>query len=309
MKKRFKHLFYPHDLNNYRAKLLHFDSLLILIFFFVAGAFLFSGIKSNFPSVLGISTGMTVDQLLALTNEKRIENGLSPLTLNNQLSVAASSKADDMFIKNYWSHNSPDGTSPWDFIKGAGYTYTYAGENLARGFDNPSDVVNAWMASPEHRKNMLSPNYQNIGFAIKTGSLTGEDTVLVVEMFGTGTSAMAKDSQTSVSTVAKIEQQVNTQTNTEPFVTPQLDKTQIAKRMPGELTIQGAETKPIFNSKNLSRNIVLIIVYILILTLIIDVLIIEKKKVIRFVGHNLDHVLFMIFVLSLVFLFTKGFII
>ena len=58
------------------------------------------------------------------------------------------------------------------------------GENLARGFNSASDVINAWMNSPEHRQNVLSPNYQNVGFAVATGNLSGEDTVLVVEMLG-----------------------------------------------------------------------------------------------------------------------------
>ena len=86
-----------------------------------------------------------------------------------------------MFSKDYWAHNAPDGTTPWVFIKNTGYNYIYAGENLARGFNSASDVINAWMNSPEHRQNVLSPNYQNVGFAVATGTLSGEDTVLVVE--------------------------------------------------------------------------------------------------------------------------------
>ena len=100
-----------------------------------------------------------------------------------------------MFAKNYWAHVSPDGTTPWVFIKSAGYSYVYAGENLARGYNTSQDVVTAWMASPEHKQNMLSSNYQNVGFAIVTGNLTGEDTVLVVEMFGSTALAAAPSNQ------------------------------------------------------------------------------------------------------------------
>src|SRR5204863_2082531 len=114
----------------------------------------------------------------------RRQNGAGDLTISNELSRAASDKASDMFAKNYWAHNAPDGTTPWVFIKSSGYEYIYAGENLARGFTTSQSVVDAWMASPEHKENMLSKNYKNVGFAVATGNLNGEDTVLVVEMLG-----------------------------------------------------------------------------------------------------------------------------
>ncbi|OGH06421.1 MAG: hypothetical protein A2W22_06470 [Candidatus Levybacteria bacterium RBG_16_35_11] len=312
MKKKLSGFFYPHDSNNYRARLLHLDSLLVIILALIISSFLLTGIKTAFPSVLGISTGMSIDQLLALTNQKRIENGLTPLALNSQLSVAAENKASDMFSKNYWAHNSPDGKTPWDFISSAGYSYAYAGENLARGFNNSDQVINAWMASPEHRQNMLSSNYKNIGFAIRPGNLTGEDTVLVVEMFGTGI-AIAQNAP-EIASNNTIEENYAQQIQEEVQKTEEVPKPQeiqnptLAQNSNQEQNIAGLQTKPLLNSKALSKNIVLIVIYILIFTLLVDVIIIEKRKVIRFVGHNLDHVLFLIFILSLVFLFTKGFI-
>ena len=141
-------------------------------------------VKTNYPTVLGVSSDVSTQELMILTNEKRQDNGLGALTIDDRLSQAAAGKASDMFNKDYWAHNAPDGTTPWSFIKGAGYNYIYAGENLARGFKSAQDVVNAWMASPEHRQNMLSSSYQNVGFAVATGKLTGEDTILVVEMLG-----------------------------------------------------------------------------------------------------------------------------
>src|SRR5258706_10350524 len=101
-----------------------------------------------------------------------------------------------MFAKDYWAHIAPDGTTPWSFIKGAGYNYVYAGENLARGYFSASDVVNAWMASPEHRENMLSSKFADVGFSAQNGKLTGEDTVLVVEMLGSTSLAGAPQSPT-----------------------------------------------------------------------------------------------------------------
>src|SRR3989338_7182361 len=110
------------------------------------------------------------------------------LELNPELSLAAEKKAEDMFARNYWAHNGPNGSTPWDFIKGAGYTYIYAGENLAKDFQNSNDVVQAWMKSPSHRENILRKEYQDIGFAVVNGVLNGEETTLVIQMFGVSSS-------------------------------------------------------------------------------------------------------------------------
>jgi len=80
--------------------------------------------------------------------EQRVSVGLLPLEANATLAQAAQAKAADMLNNNYWAHVSPDGTQPWSFFVNAGYSYRYAGENLARDFTNPASAVDAWMASP-----------------------------------------------------------------------------------------------------------------------------------------------------------------
>src|SRR3972149_8442971 len=177
-------LILPHTLNNHRARFLHHKTLSVFIFFFIFSIFFFSSGLNPLGSRLSALADISVIELLTLTNQARTDNGLPALSENSQLAEAASRKADDMFAKNYWAHNSPDGTTPWFFIKSAGYEYIYAGENLARGFNNSKDVVDAWLASSEHRANVLSGNYKDIGFSVKAGKLNGEDTLLVVEEFG-----------------------------------------------------------------------------------------------------------------------------
>jgi len=107
---------------------------------------------------LGFATDISIQALLKDTNDKRIENGLQPLTLNDQLNQAAAGKAADMFGNNYWAHISPSGKTPWDFILGANYQYVYAGENLAKDFQDSQGVVDAWMNSPSHKENLLNSN-------------------------------------------------------------------------------------------------------------------------------------------------------
>src|ERR1035437_8049664 len=179
-----RQLFFPKETNNYRPGLLHHKILLTLTLLFFSAGLMMSVVRTNFPSVLGTFSDISNQQLLILTNQQRQNNNLAALTDNSELDQAAANKAADMFSKDYWAHNAPDGTTPWVFIKSAGYSYIYAGENLARGFNSAPDVITAWMNSPEHRQNVLSPNYQNVGFAVAAGRLNGEDTVLVVEMLG-----------------------------------------------------------------------------------------------------------------------------
>jgi hypothetical protein len=243
-------------------------------------------IGKSYPSVLGISSNVSIQDLVNLTNQRRQEAGLAPLALNDQLSNAAAAKASYMFEKNFWAHVAPDGTTPWYFIKNSGYEYLYAGENLARGYNSSGDVVNAWMASPTHRENMLSPNYKDIGFAVQTGSLTGSDTVLVVEEFGSKYVTEQNAKATNKSILAQANVSPTPITSPVPtFLTPQpTSTTQIA----------AAVNTPLFDTKSTKKNLSLMILAVFIVVLIADALIVERRKIERAFSHNLDHIIFLI---------------
>ena len=102
-------------------------------------------------------------KVVDLTNQERAKNGLPALKVDINLSKMAHEKARDMSANNYFSHTSPTYGSPFDMMKKFGITYNYAGENIAKGQQTPQEVVNAWMNSEGHRKNILSPNYNYIG--------------------------------------------------------------------------------------------------------------------------------------------------
>lgn len=278
------HFFLPRESNNYRAKLLHHNILLLFIAFIFSSLFLLEIVKYTFPSVLGIQTNITVDQLLVFTNEKRKEFGLPPLTLNPRLSNAAALKAEDMMEKDYWAHSSPDGKTPWVFIKEAGYNYTYAGENLAKGFNSAEDVVNAWMESPRHRDNMLFKNYSDVGFSVVTGELNGQDTVLIVQEFGNQVRAP----------IAISNQVVATSSSTRNVVVPKV------------FAGTNLDKKPILNSLSFPLNLDRILLALFIFVLILDMIVVERKRIIRLVGHNADHILFLVLIALLVTVFSKG---
>ena len=102
-------------------------------------------------------------EVVRLVNEARKQNGLSPLTINWELSRVARYKSQDMVDKHYFSHTSPTYGSPFDMMKAFGISYRTAGENIAYGQRTPQEVVNAWMNSAGHRANILNGSFTQIG--------------------------------------------------------------------------------------------------------------------------------------------------
>lgn len=128
---------------------------------------------------------LTEEGVVKYTNEQREKNGLVPLHSNKTLAKAAEAKVDDMFAQQYFEHESPDGKSPADVIKAAGYEYIIVGENLALGnFTNDEVLVQAWMDSPGHRANILHGKFYEIGVSVKKGMFEGKEVWLAVQEFG-----------------------------------------------------------------------------------------------------------------------------
>ncbi len=118
-------------------------------------------------------------KIFHFTNEARRKNGLSNLEPDAMLKTKAREKCDDMLKKNYFSHTSPDGKTLKDRLLGeepaSMRTMYRAGENIYMGakFDYRVDIktqarliVDGWMTSPGHRKNMLDPNYTHMGIGV-----------------------------------------------------------------------------------------------------------------------------------------------
>ena len=112
-------------------------------------------------------------QVLDLTNAERAAHGLAPLILDEAASKAAYEHCWDMDLRNYFDHQSPDGEGPADRLAKQSVEYRDAGENIARGHGSPYEVVQAWMASPSHRVNMLYPGWTHIGIGVHSGPSRG----------------------------------------------------------------------------------------------------------------------------------------
>lgn len=300
------HWLVPHEANNHRAKALHHEALfayVLLLAVFNLGIRYFHG---KMPDVLGYATDIRVEQLVAATNAKRAEYGLSPVSLNGALSAAAAAKAADMFANNYWAHNSPGGKTPWDFIIGAGYRYTLAGENLAKNFQTSDGVVEAWMNSETHRANIVKGGYKEVGFAVVNGVLNGEETTLVVQMFGTTSAPIAQipkaeaagPAPTVAPTAAPVVEEVVPEpvalvpaepaaVNTTPAPAP-------AANFGSGFSFERVVSVPKINISTLTSNVALVVVGLLIGLLAVDAFVIRKKRVVRLAGHNIAHILFLI---------------
>ncbi len=112
-------------------------------------------------------------KVVELTNAERAKAGLAPLKVSEELSKVARAKSADMRDNNYFSHQSPTYGSPFDMMKQFGISYTAAGENIAAGQRTPEEVVNSWMNSAGHRKNIMSSDFTHIGVGYVSGGSYG----------------------------------------------------------------------------------------------------------------------------------------
>jgi hypothetical protein len=181
---RLKHWFIPGRHNHFHPTALRPVGLAVMVLVIAFIPTIYNAVSAGKMQVLGYATNVTVGDIASLSNAERAKRGLGALSLNSQLSQAAYNKAKHMFANDYWAHTAPDGTTPWSFIKAAGYSYTLAGENLAKNFNTSAGVVNGWMNSPAHRDNILGSTYKHAGYAVMNGTLQGQQTTLVVAMYG-----------------------------------------------------------------------------------------------------------------------------
>ncbi|WP_082631736.1 SafA/ExsA family spore coat assembly protein [Cytobacillus praedii] len=131
---------------------------------------IYPGQKVNIPS-LSVATTSVEDQVVQLVNQERARYGLNPLKSNWELARVARYKSQDMIDRKYFDHNSPTYGTPFQMMKSFGISYRSAGENIAAGQSIPNEVVQAWMNSEGHRKNILSSTFTEIGVGyVKGGS-------------------------------------------------------------------------------------------------------------------------------------------
>jgi len=300
----------PHPINNHRPVALQSRGLVIFL-----GVVLVAQIVTNFISgsskILGFATNISAAEIIRLTNVERSSAGLSSLSQNSSLNKGAALKAENMFEKDYWAHFAPDGTSPWYFFGLVGYSYSTAGENLARDFSTSSGVVAAWMASPGHKANILNSNFTEIGVGVVDGNLSGEETTLVVQFFGKSVAGVVSvKSPTSNKTTAKAPeaQPAKLQTN---VVVPQQDQSgkSLASNQKSEIVSGKTGSSPLealFANASASQKVTVLLLIFMALLLIIDSVILFRKRHIRFGSHSFAHASVILLLVAANLLYGKG---
>ncbi len=286
------HLVFPRESNNQKAKLLHNSSLTLITFAFILYQLVISFVPRFAPKILGFAANISPDEIVRLTNEKRTQVGLSPLSLDSTLSQAAQAKGVDMLNKNYWAHVAPDGTQPWVFFTNFGYKYRYAGENLARDFSSASSAVEAWMNSASHKENLLSSKYREVGIGVVEGNLAGVNTTIIIQFFGTKYAdtipvapiAEAKATSATVAPTATATPKAESPTPTPPVM----------------------ETKVLVSPFSVTKSVSLGIVGLLLFVLIIDGVLVSKRRIARIAGRTFAHIAFLGMILAIALILKAG---
>lgn len=266
---KLSNFFLPHPQTHKKAILLSFPALLFYIVLFLSLNFGLNLLTQVKPGILGVASNIYQQELIKLTNLEREKNNLPLLSENPRLNQAAEEKAKNMFEENYWAHYSPSGKDPWGFIQRAGYKFSYAGENLARNFQNSDEVVSAWMASPTHKENIINRNYKDLGIAVMNGVLNGEETTLVVQEFGTPTEAVAQ---------APAAPKVSEETKVLPLAQSTVPKLQVAGQK--QVLLDPYSTLKTFGFGIISLLLILIA---------LDLYIIRRRGITRLYSAHLPH--------------------
>lgn len=310
------HLFLPWHTNNQKARLIH-PQIIIL---FVIKLIIFQAVLQFIPAsglkILGYAANISPDEVIRITNEQRVSVGLLPLEANAALAQAAQAKGADMLNNNYWAHVSPNGTQPWNFFVNAGYSYRYAGENLARDFTNPASAVEAWMASPTHKDNLLSANYRDIGIAVIEGDLDGVDTTIIVQFFG----AKYADTIPAVPIA---------EARPPAIEAPQISPSPVPESSPPPVPVAAAFPSPsptsslvavqtpiaeagpvggrvLISPFSTTKGVSLVVVGLLLNVLVFDGLVARRRRIARIGGRTFAHISFLGMILAIVLILKAG---
>ena len=289
---------------------------------FFAGTYWLALSDTKLGHILGYASDITIDAVIEQTNRQRAQSGLQQVTYDPVLSDAARRKAADMFAAQYWAHTSPTGKEPWDFMREARYSYSIAGENLARDFMDTSSMVSAWMASPTHKANIMNPRYSEIGVAVVNGTLLGTDTTLVVQMFGDPVSVAAVPQTTNAAPTsppavitqpaAVVTQEVVQEPEQVVLEQPSLIVDQNQDQEPQQvlstiaLPVGESAVNPLIAPNNLWKAFGISVALLLITTLIYDALVVHNTKVARIVGRNTAHIALFLVVIFVLLFFKTG---
>lgn len=186
-KKALADFFLPTKRNNFLPKALKPKRLVFYTLSSLAIKCIVVGTVLIFPLEAYLSPNTIYDQsrkIIALTNKLRNDLNLNGLRENQFITQAAFAKANDMFLKQYFSHTGPDGRNLENWFKENNYNYQAGGENLAIGFTDAEEVVEKWIGSPSHYSNLIDSDFKEVGIGIESGRYKNQETTIIVQLLG-----------------------------------------------------------------------------------------------------------------------------
>jgi len=187
--------------------------------------------------------------IIARTNQVRAEAGLPALKTDSRLMRSAAAKAADMANKGYFAHADASGNHMNYWIAPEGYVYSLAGENIAKGYNDINRLMNAWIASPTHYKNLAEPKFTDIGVGMAMGYYEGQDTLFIAQHFGVEATQAFKDVSSMTVVVAPLIEKMaetatakNTPAQSKPMISViSNDPVNVAVELPEPPTVETAQ--------------------------------------------------------------------
>ncbi len=287
MLRKVKHTFIPYEGNNFYPRFKKPKALGIILLLLLGIQVFLNFTVSTAPKVLGFATDIHVRDVIELSNKEREKEGLPALKTSDSLSEAARQKAEYMFEHDFWAHVAPDGTTPWDFFESVGYDFYFAGENLARDFNTSAGVVRGWMNSPSHKDNILNNNFKEIGIAVVNGELDGEETTLVVQLFGTPLSAAVAEEPGETGAVQQ--QAVETKpTYTAYGLETEITAEEAARPRGSTFTLAKPSLVALYDLGP-TGQVYIPFLTVLMLLFVVDSYVLLRKRKVRLSGHSMLH--------------------
>jgi len=160
-------------------------SLIVVLFVLIAPPVFGFQLQTPLDKVGVDNVTIMKSDIIVRTNSVREKNVLIALTADKELAVIAQRKSDLMAERGEFAHTLTGGITAWSLMKLYNYNYLHADENLAVHFLTSREVVEAWIASPSHKANLLNSNFTSIGVGISQGAYEGSSGYFIVQLFVT----------------------------------------------------------------------------------------------------------------------------
>lgn len=306
--------------NNFQPRFLEVNFLFRLVLIFLILRIIVLPFYFYFPKSLFFAQIISQD-ILELLNNERQSLGLNSLKQDPKLEKAALLKAQDMFNKDYFGHQSPDGISGWYWIKMSSYDYAAAGENLAIGFVDSEEVHQAWNESELHRQNLLSPYFEDVGIVVLKGNFQNQETTVVVQLFGKPKTTTTPTTTPGVVTIEEQESTPEIEIKTEPETEIETEvPEEVASSLSTDLVEQELSLKSgiwqflVQKYSNFLRGFIFFIVFIILIILISNLIVIvvlslPKKQKLVIARAVIPASLLTIIVLLVLAILDKSFLI